>query len=90
MNVVARQPGKNHPETNPYLRKFLRGIRWQPQRLDVFAGRLEYPKLGALDRAVIRFIMWITGGPTDPRGTYEFTDWARVRAVRVRAPRAVL
>jgi menaquinone-dependent protoporphyrinogen oxidase len=24
VNVVARKPEKNHPETNPYLRKFLK------------------------------------------------------------------
>lgn len=80
VNVVARKPGKDVPEGNPYLQKFLRRIAWKPQRLAVFAGRLDYPSLGTLDRLVIRFIMWMTRGPTDPSAVVEFTDWARVDA----------
>ena len=78
VNVVARKPEKNTPETNPYLVKFLKKIDWQPQNLGVFAGRIEYPALGFMDRTMIRFIMWMTKGPTDPTGTYEFTDWDKV------------
>jgi len=78
VNVVARKPGKNTPETNPYLQKFLRQIDWTPQHLGVFAGKISYPALGPVDRTMIRFIMWMTKGPTDPTGTYEFTDWDRV------------
>ncbi len=80
VNVVARKPGKDRPEGNPYLQKFLRRIAWKPQRLAVFAGRLDYPSLGTLDRQVIRFIMWMTKGPTDPKAVVEFTDWSRVDA----------
>ena len=29
---------------------------------------------------MIRFIMWITGGPTDPAHDVEFTNWEKVRA----------
>ena len=78
VNVVARKPEKNTPETNPYLKKFLKRIDWQPQELGVFAGRLEYPSLGFFDKTMIRFIMWMTKGPTDPTGTFEFTDWNKV------------
>ena len=78
VNVVARKPEKNTPETNPYLQKFLRQIDWQPQNLGVFAGKIVYPALGLFDRTMIRFIMWMTKGPTDPTGTYEFTDWDKV------------
>lgn len=78
VNVVARKPEKNTPETNPYLIKFLKQIDWQPQNLGVFAGRIEYPALGFMDRTMIRFIMWMTKGPTDPTGTFEFTDWEKV------------
>jgi len=80
VNVVARKPGKDRPETNPYLQKWLRTVRWKPQRLEVFAGRIDYPRLNWADRTMIRFIMWITHGPTDPGGVFEFTDWARVQA----------
>jgi menaquinone-dependent protoporphyrinogen oxidase len=78
VNVVARKPEKNTPETNPYLQKFLKRIDWKPQKLGVFAGRLEYPSLGFFDKTMIRFIMWMTKGPTDPTGTFEFTDWNKV------------
>lgn len=78
VNVVARKPGKNTPETNPYLRKFLTQIEWVPQNLGVFAGKIDYPALGPFDRTMIRFILWIGKGPTDTTGTYEFTDWDRV------------
>ena len=78
VNVVARKPGKDRPEANPYLLKFLRGIAWKPQRLAVFAGKIDYPSYGALDRTMIRFIMWMTKGPTDPTAVIEFTNWGQV------------
>ena len=78
VNVVARKPEKNTPETNPYLQKFLKQIDWVPQNLGVFAGKIVYPDLGTVDRTMIRFIMWMTKGPTDPTGTYEFTEWDKV------------
>jgi menaquinone-dependent protoporphyrinogen oxidase len=78
VNVVARKPEKNTPETNPYLQKFLQKIAWQPENLAVFAGKIDYPKYGIVDRTMIRFIMWMTKGPTDPALTVEFTDWDKV------------
>jgi menaquinone-dependent protoporphyrinogen oxidase len=78
VNIVARKPNKNTPETNPYLKKFLKKISWQPQLLGVFAGKLNYPIYGPLDRLMIRFIMLITKGPTDPTTVVEFTDWTKV------------
>jgi menaquinone-dependent protoporphyrinogen oxidase len=80
VNIVARKPGKNHPETNPYLRRFLRRTPWTPRLVDVFAGRLDYPRCRTLDRLAIRFILWLTPGPTDTSKVFEFTDWARVDA----------
>ena len=80
VNVVARKENKNKPETNPYLIKFLNKISWQPQILDVFAGKIDYPKYKFLDKYAIKFIMWITKGPTDTSKVYEFTDWNRVKS----------
>lgn len=80
VNVVARKPGKNQPETNPYLKKFLRQIPWRPKELAVFAGKIDYPKYSFRDRTVIRLIMWMTKGPTDPETVEEFTNWAQVEA----------
>jgi menaquinone-dependent protoporphyrinogen oxidase len=78
VNVVARKLEKNTPETNPYMQKFLQLCPWQPQLLGVFAGKIDYPKYGFFDKTMIRFIMWITKGPTDTSGTFEFTDWHKV------------
>jgi len=78
VNVVARKPEKNTPETNPYLQKFLKKIDWQPQNLGVFAGKISYPDYGFVDKQMIRLIMWMTKGPTDPTTVNEFTDWDKV------------
>lgn len=80
VNIVARKPGKDRPETNPYVQKFLQRVAWRPRLREVFAGRLDYPRYGPLDRNLIRFIMWMTDGPTDPSAQIEFTDWHRVDA----------
>jgi len=78
VSIVARKPAKNQPHTNPYVRKLLRKIAWRPAEVAVFAGKLNYPIYGALDRMIIRFIMLLTGGPTDPKSVVEFTDWRQV------------
>ena len=78
VNVTARKPNKNTPETNPYMPKFLKQINWQPNKLAVFAGKIDYPRYTFFDRNMIRFIMWITKGPTDRNAVVEFTDWQAV------------
>lgn len=84
VNIVARKPEKNRPETNPYLIKFLRQISWKPKLLAVFAGKLDYPRYRFFDRLMIRFIMLMTNGPTDPTAVIEFTDWQQVEAFGLR------
>ena len=78
VNVVARKKEKNQPDTNPYMKKFLDLSGWQPNKLAVFAGRIDYPSYRFFDRLIIRLIMFITKGPTDTKQTYEFTDWKKV------------
>ena len=80
VNIVARKPGKDRAATNPYVGAFLRRARWRPRRVEVFAGRLDYPRYGIFDRLVIRLIMCLTGGPTRPETVVEYTDWQRVEA----------
>lgn len=80
VNVVARKPEKNRPETNPYVVKLLKQIPWRPREVEVFAGRIEYARYGFFDRQMIRFIMWITKGPTALDTVAEFTNWGRVEA----------
>ena len=78
VNVVARKPEKNTPETNPYIQKFLKISKWRPDKIGVFAGKVDYPKYGFFDKHIIKFIMFITKGPTDTSRSFEFTDWSKV------------
>ena len=78
VNVVARKPEKCSPEANPYMKKFRKLSPWRPQVEAVFAGKIEYRKYGFRDRQIIRFIMWLTHGPTHPDTVAEFTDWDAV------------
>lgn len=78
VNVVARKEEKSSPETNPYVIKFLNKINWVPKKIGVFAGKIDYPSYKFFDKYAIKFIMWITNGPTDTSKTFEFTDWKKV------------
>lgn len=78
VNLTARKVGKDSPETNVYVRKFLQKISWKPNLVDVFAGALLYPRYSHFDRMMIRFIMKVTGGETDPTKEIEYTDWRKV------------
>ena len=78
VNVVARKPEKNTAETNPYVSKFLKISKWKPNKIRVFAGKVDYPNYNFFDKYIIKFIMFITGGPTDTSLSYEFTDWSKV------------
>ena len=78
VNVVARKPEKNTAETNPYVDKFLKISKWKPNKISVFAGKVDYPNYNFFDKYIIKFIMFITKGPTDTSQSYEFTDWSKV------------
>ena len=78
LNLTARKPEKSTPETNPYVKKFLKKVKWEPTVKEVFAGRLDYPSLDTLNKLAILFIMFITNGPKDTSKTYELTDWKKV------------
>ena len=78
VNVVARKPEKNTPDTNPYIKKFLKICNWTPKKIGVFAGKVDYPNYGFFDKYAIKLIMFLTNGPTDTSKSYEFTDWNRV------------
>ena len=80
VNAVSRKEDKNTPATNPYLIKFLKKVAWKPTLLEVFAGKVSYPKYHFFDKHMIRFIMWMSKGPTDPSKVFEFTDWKKVES----------
>ena len=78
VNVVARKTEKNSVATNPYINKFLKKSKWKPNKISVFAGKVDYPNYNFLDKYIIKFIMLITKGPTDTSQSYTFTDWSKV------------
>jgi menaquinone-dependent protoporphyrinogen oxidase len=84
VNVVARKPEKNSPETNPYMKRFQAEESWKPKELAVFAGKIDYQKCRFWDRNIIRLIMWMTKGPTHPNTVAEFTHWDDVEAFGLR------
>ncbi|OOF61895.1 menaquinone-dependent protoporphyrinogen IX dehydrogenase [Rodentibacter pneumotropicus] len=79
VNLTARKEGKDNPETNVYVRKFLQRTKWQPKLAAVFAGALLYPRYKWFDRVMIQFIMKITGGETDISKEVEYTNWEKVK-----------
>lgn len=84
VNLTARKAHRNTPETSNYTKKLFAQLGWQPDEADVFAGKLDYPRYRFFDKLMIRFIMWLTKGPTHPHTVQEFTDWQRVAAFSTR------
>ena len=84
VNLTARKPGKDTPEGNAYLRKLIARHALQPAAATAIAGRLDYPRYTWWDRQIIRFIMLLTGGPTDPAAAVEYTEWHAVDALATR------
>lgn len=80
VNLTARKPGKDTAEGCVYLRKLIARHALKPALATAFAGKLDYPRYSFLDKHIIRFIMLITGGPTDPATVIEYTDWGKVDA----------
>ena len=78
VNLTARKPEKRSATGSPYLRKALRRHRLKPVLAQAIAGRLDYPRYTPFDRFMIRLIMTMTNGPTDPSTTVEYTDWSEV------------
>jgi menaquinone-dependent protoporphyrinogen oxidase len=78
VNLSARKPGKTTSGGNPYLRKTIARHRLAPAAAVAFAGRLDYRRYSWRDRQIIRFIMLLTGGPTDPDTCIEYTSWRAV------------
>ena len=79
VNAVARKLEKSTPDTNPYIKKFLKISDWRPKKIGVFAGRVDYPSYGFFDKYIIKLIMFMTKGPLDTSKSYEFTDWQKVQ-----------
>jgi menaquinone-dependent protoporphyrinogen oxidase len=80
VSAVARKKGKDSPTNNPYFAEFVDQTGWTPRLAATFAGKIAYPQYRMAERWLIRFIMRITGGPTNPVITVDFTNWTAVDA----------
>ncbi len=75
VNLTSRKPGKETPEGSVYIRKAIKQYELAPAFARAIPGRLDYQRYTWRDRQLIRFIMLITGGPTDPKTSIEYTPW---------------
>src|SRR5271166_1599610 len=73
VNLTARKPDKTTATGNAYLRKSIARHRLTPAVAVAFGGRLDYRRYRWSDRQIIRFIMLLTGGPTDATTSIDYT-----------------
>lgn len=75
VNLTSRKPGKETPEGSVYIRKAIKKYELAPAFARAIPGRLDYQRYTWRDRQLIRFIMFLTKGPTDLRTNIEYTPW---------------
>jgi len=78
VNLTARKLAKTTVTGNAYLRKVIARHHLAPAVAVAFAGRLDYRRYRLIDRQIIRFIMLLTRGPTNPNTCIEYTSWPAV------------
>lgn len=81
VNLTARKPNRKTAQDNPYLKRWIKRHKLSPLHAVAIAGKLDYPRYRWFDRHMIRFIMFLTNGPTDPQAVVEFTAWHEVDAL---------
>jgi menaquinone-dependent protoporphyrinogen oxidase len=81
VNLTARKPGKDTAAGNPYLRKLISRYGLRPAVAVAIGGRLDYARYRWWDRQIIRFIMMLTGGPTDPTACVDYASPDAIDAV---------
>lgn len=78
VNLVARKPDRRTVESNESVRKFVESLNFKPTRIEIFPGKLDYPRYKFFERLMIRLIMKMTGGPTDGKAVVDYTNWDEV------------
>ncbi len=78
VNLSARKPNRKTAQNNPYLSRWIKRHQLNPLYAVAIAGKLDYPRYSWFDRTMIRLIMHLTHGPTNPQAVVEFTDWGEV------------
>jgi len=87
VNLTARKPGKDTADGNPYLRKLIDRYGLQPVIAAAIGGKLDYARYRWWDRQIIRFIMRLTGGPTDPTTCIDYASPAAIDEVAAQITR---
>ena len=75
VNVTSRKLCKETPEGSVYLRRAIAKYKLTPAFARAIPGVLDYKRYSWRDRQLIRFIMFLTGGPTDPATCIGYTPW---------------
>ncbi len=84
VNLTSRKPGKETPEGSVYIRRAIAKYKLEPAYARAIPGVLDYKRYTWRDRQLIRFIMFLTGGPTDPATCVEYTPWDVVDDIAVK------
>lgn len=78
VSLSASKKNKNNSTTNPYVKKFVQLVPWEPDLIEVFAGKLDFSKYSFVDRVMIKFILLISRGLINYNNPLEFTNWKKV------------
>lgn len=78
VSLSAGGPGAKPEAARRYLEIFLRQTGWRPRQTASFAGALQYSRYGFFKQRLMRLIVGMAGGDTDPTHDYEYTDWDAV------------
>jgi menaquinone-dependent protoporphyrinogen oxidase len=78
VSLSAGGPGAKPEAAQRYLDAFLRQTGWRPRQTASFAGALQYSRYGVFKKLMMRLIVGMAGGDTDPTRDYEYTDWDAV------------
>jgi menaquinone-dependent protoporphyrinogen oxidase len=78
VSLSADGPGAKRAAAWRYVKKFLRGIGWQPAQTAAFGGALRYSLYRGWKRFLVRLFVRVAGGDTDTTRDYEYTDWRAV------------
>jgi menaquinone-dependent protoporphyrinogen oxidase len=84
VNLTSRKPGKETPQGSVYIRRAIEKYKLEPAFARAIPGVLDYKRYSWRDRQLIRFIMLLTGGPTDPKTCIEYTPWEVVDEIAVK------